>query len=47
MFVHVCHTLQKIDNDISTTKNKYDIIMIKYISEVMIFRHRNMMSPLR
>ena len=47
MFVHVCHTLQKIDDDISPTKNNYDIIMIRYISDIMIVRNRNMMSPLR
>ena len=47
MFAHVCHTLRKIDKGISTTKNNYDIIMIRYISDIMIVRNRNMMSPLR
>ena len=43
MFVKSMSHLTKFDNDIMPTKNKYDVIVIRYISEVMIFRHRGMM----
>ena len=43
MFVKSMSRLTKFDNDIMTTKIKYDIIVIRYINEVMIFRHRNVM----
>jgi hypothetical protein len=43
MFAKSMSHLAKFDNDIMATKNKYDVIVIRYVSEVMIFRHRDVM----
>jgi hypothetical protein len=43
MFVKPMSHLATFDSDIMPTKNKYDVIVIRYINEVMIFKHRDVM----
>ena len=47
MFVTSMSHLAKLDNDVISNKNNYDVMVIRSISEVMIVRHRMMSHSFR